>query len=89
MPRRDTFNTEVYVSGTMYTVPAPVEVEIARLRDVEIAARALWDAHCKSHEAHKSPDRGFNHLRYAMNYGELVDLAKSLGITPRETVHSD
>ena len=43
------------------------------------AARALWEAHCKSHDAIQQPDRGpIDPRKYGMNYGELVELKKAL-----------
>lgn len=53
------------------------------LRDVTFnvvtAARALWDAHCKSHDAIQQPERGrIDPRKYGMNYGELVELKKAL-----------
>ena len=60
--------------------------ELKQLVSIARAARALWDAHCKSHDAIQHPPRGFDGRKFAINYGELVALADALGIVPRETV---
>lgn len=56
--------------------------EIERLRKIELAGHALWNAHCKSHDAIPST-RYTPPKKWGMNYGELVALAEALGIVPR------
>lgn len=63
-----------------------VRVDLERLQGIEMAARALWDAHNKSHDAIQHPARGIDPRKYGMNYGELVSLGRALGIVPKERV---
>lgn len=43
------------------------------------ASRNLWEAHCKSHDAIRQPERGpIDPRKYGMNYGELVALKEAL-----------
>lgn len=62
-------------------------LELERLYAIEDAARALWDAHCKSHDRYKHGPgvRDLDPRKYGMNYGELVQLAEALGLTPEKS----
>jgi len=57
-------------------------IDIDRIEKIEKAARDLWDAHNKSHDAIPLDGRHTPPKKWGMNYGELVKLAEVLGIVP-------
>ncbi len=53
--------------------------ELSRLRKIERAATALWNEHCKCHDALPAPQK------FGMNYGQLLELGVALGLAKRKS----